>query len=171
MLLTGATSIRDVISVSIASSGRWGMMARLLAVLLSVAWITGSALAETRWYRLDLGGVPAGWRKVDESMAGGLRTWVTTEFMRINRGGVPVEIEASMVWVDKVDGTPVEMRLMQKMGAQPVEATWRFLGDDIEIKTTQGGRSNTVQVPAPSEPWLTPQSAAGVCRCARRCRC
>ena len=134
-------------------------MARLLAVLLSVAWIAGSALAETRWYRLDLGGVPAGWRKVDESMAGGLRTWKTTEFMRINRGGVPVEIEASMVWVDKVDGTPVEMRLMQKMGAQPVEETWRFLGDDIEIKTTQGGRSNTVQVPAPSEPWLTPQSA------------
>lgn len=134
-------------------------MTRLLAVLLSVVWITGSAFAETRWYRLDLGGVPAGWRKVDESTADGLRTWVITEFLRINRGGVPVEIEASVVWVDTVNGTPVEMRLMQKMGLQPVEATWRFLGDDIEITTTQGGRTNTVRVPAPSEPWLTPQAS------------
>lgn len=134
-------------------------MPRLCLMLLSVLWLASSALAELRWYRLDLGGVPAGWRRVDEKTANGLRTWATTEFLRINRGGVPVDIEANMVWIDTVQGTPVEMRLMQKMGPQPVESTWKFIGKDIEITTTQGGRTNTVRIPAPTEPWLTPQAA------------
>ncbi|MCH2136363.1 MAG: transglutaminase-like domain-containing protein [Phycisphaerales bacterium] len=134
-------------------------MGSLAAKLVCVLLVATTALAETRWYRLDLADARAGWRRMDETQSEDQRVWTTTEFLRINRGGVPIEIEAQLEWVDRPDGTPVSMTMTQKMGPQPVRAHWRFGNDVIEITTVQGQRANTVEVPMPEGPWLTPQAA------------
>ena len=80
---------------------------RWIAVLLVTLISTGTlADTETRWYRLELGGVQAGWRRVVETSTETTIEWTTTEFLRINRGGQVLEIEAQSVWVTDPDGRP-----------------------------------------------------------------
>jgi len=127
-----------------------------LAMLLGTSVLAAS---DTRWFRLELGGVQAGWRRVVETSTDTRLQWTTTEFLRINRGGQVLEIEAQIEWITDLDGRPIEVRTRQVLGDAPSVSTWRFGEDQIEITTVQGGRTHTSEVPSPTEPWLTPPAA------------
>ncbi|MCH2137538.1 MAG: transglutaminase-like domain-containing protein [Phycisphaerales bacterium] len=135
------------------------MAIRLFSIGLVLALAAVALGQEARWYALTLGDVPAGWRSDVEETTDDRLIWTTTEFLRINRGGQQVEIEAATTWVTDPQGRPIEIRTRQVLSGAPNETTWRFTKDAIEITAAQGGTTNTIRVPLPTTPWLTPQAA------------
>lgn len=126
----------------------------MLAPLLCVCLSAPTNIDE--WYAISLGGTPAGWAHVVESVSGDVRTLRSEETMTIGRAGVEVTVRASTTWLDHVDGRPISMQWSQEMGGPPVKTTWTFDGDMVIVTSEQSQRTSTREQPAPTVPWLTP---------------
>ncbi|MFW5653098.1 MAG: transglutaminase-like domain-containing protein [Planctomycetota bacterium] len=88
--------------------------------------------------------------------------------LSMSRGATVILVELATAFVERADGTPVEMWSYQKMSDQAVETTYRFEGKRIGIYRGRRPdfRADNVTVPepndwldAPERSWMTPVEA------------
>ncbi|MEM7621881.1 MAG: hypothetical protein AAF235_01600 [Planctomycetota bacterium] len=113
------------------------------------------------WYVLDINGQRSGSMHRTRSVADGLVTTVSDVDLEIRRGPIAISISTDSVWIETIDGRPVEMRSVQDLGmGQPSTAVFRF-GDDgrVAIERETGGVRSTDTADAPGGDWLPPAAA------------
>ncbi len=117
------------------------------------------AKTEDRWYVVELSGSRTGFMHVSTRETESDITTKTRMQMAIARGDLKIEIKMDSETVETLDGKPIRMTSKSKMAQMAQEQTWTFKDGQIEVATTQAGRTSTRTVPAPTESWLTPGAA------------
>lgn len=112
------------------------------------------------WYRVELGGEPAGWSMTRETAKGGERTTESETRLRVRRGGTVIEVALASRWVETEEGRPLALWARQELGEQPVEKSYAFAADHVDLVSEQGGRRTEQRLPLPEAGWLTPWRAA-----------
>lgn len=149
------------------SRRRWPAAILLGALLFSLASGIAAARADEaawkplwdHWYTLEIGGAPAGWMREAVSTNGEQYRLEQSSKTRISRAQVELEITAESVFIETVDGAPIELRFEQDMGRQTVNTSWRFEDDHVQSVSSQGGRELRKKLPLPEGEWLTPMAA------------
>jgi hypothetical protein len=136
-------------------------MARLVAmvVLAVVAPVFGQRDYD-QWYVLDWSGQRAGWMHLAQMTDDDLITTVSETRLSMKRGAAVIDISMESKWVETVEGRPVSMRSVQKLGAIPVTQTFTFAEDSIEANTIQGANTSTRTIPLPEGNWKAPAAAS-----------
>lgn len=117
------------------------------------------APAEQRlYYRVAIDGTPAGRMMVTESRGEGLRTSAVELELVFRRAGSTQSLGMASRFVETADGQPVEAWSSQRLGSSPIEVTYRFLADGIDIETRQGDNTFRRRVPKTSG-WQPPAAA------------
>ncbi|MFO0831649.1 MAG: transglutaminase-like domain-containing protein [Phycisphaerales bacterium] len=109
-----------------------------------------------RWYAVEMMGAKAGWMHTQLKSAGDKVTTRSKMSITMGRAGAGIEISMASEFVESQDGKPISMRSQSKMGNDPVDTTWTFGAENVEVVTRQGGRTKTETVPAPKGEWTTP---------------
>lgn len=126
-------------------------MQRLLGMVGLVLAIATGALAQTRWYVVELQGQPAGWMTIDRREAGELITTTTAMRVAVGRQGSVVVTAFESEVVERRGGNVVSMRRTVE-GSQREVVVWRFEGENV---TLERERQQTT-VPAPSGVYVGP---------------
>lgn len=108
------------------------------------------------WYAVTLNGQPAGWMVSREREAAGELSTETQTHLSLSRGGVGLKIEVAGRFIETLDGEPLSMWSRQSTGTVPVEVTYRFREDHLELTKTQANRVSESELPLPDGEWLTP---------------
>jgi Transglutaminase-like superfamily len=141
---------------------RLAAAAAALLLLLPLAQAALGAVAqaatETRedWYRVEIAGAPAGWVLTRERTAGGEITTETEMELRLKRGGTEMSMALGTRFVETAGGEPLSMWVSQNMGQVPVETTYRFGPDRLEMRSVQGDSVSEKTLPRPPGSWLPP---------------
>lgn len=117
------------------------------------------AKSEDRWYVVELSGSRTGFMHVQTRETPSDITTKTRMQMAIARGDLKIEIKMDSETVETLDGKPIRMISKSKMAQMAQEQTWTFKDGQIEVATTQAGRTSTRTIPVPTEAWLTPGAA------------
>lgn len=133
----------------------------LLGFALAVPSLAATApVGKESWYRVEIGGEPAGFAREREEAAGGEIVSESEMELSLSRGSTRVVLRLSSRFVETAAGEPVEMTSRQEMGRLPLETTVRFLPDRLELRTTQGASSTAETLPRPAVSWLPPAAAS-----------
>lgn len=142
------------------------MIRSFLLPLLSLALaVTAAATAgaeesaSEQWYRIELGGQPAGWMVAREAEQDARRITEASTRMQVKRGGATVALEIETRFVERADGTPVRAWSRQLLGETPIETTYDFGPDGVAVKTRRGASVEERRAALPSGEWLTPWAA------------
>ncbi len=150
-----------------------GTLTQILAVLC-VLVCTGLAHAqeadghtaktpasENRWYVVELQGQRSGWVHSTQKTAEGKITSSTTMKLEIKRGTMGVSLRFDTDFVETTAGEPVSMRVVQQLGAIPMETRYTFGEHELAIETRQGKADWTrTTSPLPEGKWLCPAEAS-----------
>lgn len=116
-------------------------------------------VVEDRWFELWLGGSRCGFvHELVERSGDVVRTTAETE-MTVGRMGQGVRIRTLGTFEESGAGVPLRARVRRETGAAPVESSWEFRADGIEVREEQGGRVTAQRRPLPPAGWLTPRAA------------
>jgi len=118
-----------------------------------------AAKVEDRWYSVEMSGVRAGYMHVQTRETAEQVITKTRMQMKLARGEMNIEIRMDSESVETSEGKPVRMSSKSKLGQMAVDQLWTFKGDEIEVATTQAGRTSTKMVPAPVGEWMMPGAA------------
>jgi len=124
----------------------------------------GTARAEEYWYRIELGGTPAGWMVAREAEQAGRRISESSTRLALKRGGTTLSLEMASRFVESADGKPLRAWTRQLLGQAPIERRYEFLADGVRVVTEQGGERREERRPLPDGEWLTPFAAQGEIR-------
>jgi transglutaminase-like putative cysteine protease len=102
------------------------------------------------WYALELGGQRAGWAVEREERRGDEIVSELTLRLELRRGTTVVSVELESRFVETRGGRPLRASVVQRLGALPVEATYRFTEDGVVV-----GQEEAIE-PLPAGDWLTP---------------
>jgi transglutaminase-like putative cysteine protease len=127
--------------------------------LLAAAPVASQEPSGTLWYTIEIDGVPAGWSMEQIERGEGRTTTSSRMALRLRRGSTSVRIELASRFVETEDGDPVRLWQHQALGRLPVESTFRFRPDGVEVITDQAGRETHEIVPLPRGEWLPPDAA------------
>ena len=120
----------------------------MVGVVLAIA--TG-ALAQTRWYVVELQGQPAGWMTIERREAGELITTKAAMRVAVGRQGSVVVTAFESEVTERYGGNVVSMRRTVE-DAQREAIVWRFEGNSV---TVERDRQQTT-VPAPTGVYVGP---------------
>lgn len=129
-----------------------------LAAGAAIAQAPAAPAAERLFYKVSIGGAPAG-RLLATLEKGGERR--TTSFdleLLFQRAGLSQSLGMQSRFVETAAGEPIEAWSRQLLGSAPIETTYRFKGAEIEIESRQGDNLVRRSVPNKSG-WQTPQAA------------
>lgn len=116
------------------------------------------AAEERLFYRISIGGAPAGRLTSIETRSPEGRTTAFAMEMQFQRAGVSQTLAMESRFVETAGGVPVEAWSRQRLGAVPVETTYRFTESGIDVESRQG--DNVVRRTLPkSSGWKTPAAA------------
>ncbi len=144
------------------SDPRKAFTLRMLSLLLVACALAGAPVAadwtpvQEQWYVVELGGARAGFMVSTLESDGGRFRSSMRMTITLGRGGESSTIEISGAFEETAGGEPLLIQTMQKMGMQPVESQWRFLGNTVVHTSRQGGRELVRETEAPEGEWLTP---------------
>jgi len=126
---------------------------------LEAAETPSEELSEQRiFYRVSIGGAPAGRLETVESHTADLRTTAFDLELEFERAGLGQGLGMSSRFVETKDGVPVEAWSQQRLGSTPVETTYRFTAEGVEIESRQGESTFHRTLPKRSG-WLPPAAA------------
>jgi len=114
---------------------------------------------EEHWYRLEVGGEPAGWMLVRELVRGDRMTTESTLQLRFTRGRQATSIGMATRFVEKADGQPVSLWSRQELGEVPVEVLYVFGDEAIRMTRRQGDEVRHETLPPLADDWATPGEA------------
>ncbi len=135
-------------------------IAAIAAIVLSFMTVGPSAAETTEyWYRVALGGQPAGWMVARDIEREGQRITESDSRLALSRGGAAIRFEMASRFVENADGEPVQAWTRQLLGQTPTETTYDFLPDGVRSTTKQGDDTKTARLPGPEGEWLTPLGA------------
>lgn len=138
-----------------------------LFVVAAVAWTSTPVRADEiaeHWYRVEMGGQPAGWMHNREIVRADERITESRTKMEMRRGGDVVTFAIDTRFVEDGEGKPLEAWTRQLLGANPIETTYRFEGSTVAIETRQGESTKRSREPRPEGSWLSPAAAQAVIR-------
>ena len=111
------------------------------------------------FYRVSLGGEPAGRLEVNEERTAELLTTRYDFEIQFQRAGQSLSLGMRSRFVETASGTPVEAWSWQQLGESPVETFYRFQdGGGMEIESRQGDNVVRRQL-APTPGWKPPAAA------------
>jgi hypothetical protein len=113
---------------------------------------------EPLFYRVAIDGAPAGRMKVTESRTPELLTTAVEFELVFQRAGLTQSLGMASRFVESADGQPVEAWSLQRLGGSPIETTYRFAADGVEVETRQGDNSFRRKVPKAAG-WQPPAAA------------
>lgn len=115
-----------------------------------------------RWFVVKLGTERAGFFRLTESTADNIITSNSALELTIKRGPTNVTIKVASSWTETPDGKPLTLVTRTELGAAPMQRSFRFLPDSLELTTTGGlgGKPTTQTLPLPKGEWLPPAAAA-----------
>ncbi len=133
---------------------------RALCVVL-LSFLGGASFGQSteRYYIMEIGGDRAGWMRETTTKADGLITSAAEMQMSVKRGPIEITISFETEFVETEGHEPVSMRSEQVMGSLPIETSYRFRPEGVEVTTVQNGRSSTHLRPTPGGDWITPAQA------------
>ncbi len=136
------------------------LRAFLTVLVLLLPFAVASGQDTERYYIMQLGAERAGWmREASVASDGTITTSASMEF-NVKRGPIEIRVTIETEFVETEAHEPVSMRAKQVMGALPVETSYRFTADGVEVTTTQSGRTTTSLQPVPGGEWVTPARAS-----------
>lgn len=108
-------------------------MLRLAAMVGLVVALSTSAIAQTRWYVVELQGQPAGWMTIERQEAGDLITTTTAMRVAVGRQGAVVvtAFECEVIEFDHGNLSSMRRRIE---GDRDEVTTWRFDGRTARIE-------------------------------------
>ena len=111
---------------------------------------------EERWFAITIGGSHAGWLHQVRSSDG--RRYQTVQEMQIelNRAGQNMSVGSSATFIEDKDGQPIEITVLQLMGASEVKRKITFTSDGVNVVTIQGDRTHHASQPLPAGSWFMP---------------
>ena len=111
---------------------------------------------EERWFAITIGGSHAGWLHQVRSSDG--RRYQTVQEMQIelNRAGQNMSVGSSATFIEGKDGQPIEITVVQLMGASEVKRKITFTSDGVNVVTMQGDRTHQASQPLPTGSWFMP---------------
>lgn len=134
----------------------------LLVLLVAAVSLAARAAGapEEQWYIMMMGDVRAGWMRTTTNEEGGVITSETEFRLALKRGTDEVVVTMLSGFVETPEGKPVSMRSRMNFGTVPVETTYRFLDDGVEMTSDSGqGQKTTVKHPPIQGEWLTPYAS------------
>jgi len=141
--------------------------ALLLCALLPLTSATAMARAEgsdarveEAWYVVEIEGEKAGWMREWTTPLEDRVRYSSRMRMKVSRGGVNLSIGLFTESEETPDGEPIRMRLIQELGGQAMETTYRFRDGEVRVMREQGDSSDRDIVAPPEGDWL-PMGAAG----------
>ncbi len=135
------------------------LVAAVVGLVSSSARADDWQLVEEHWYVVELAGHKAGWMTTSVYSDGQRYRSDTQVRFSISRGPATTAIDVDTSFVESHDGEPVRMQLVRRLGRQPVETEWEFVGDHVVKTTQQAGRETVTERPLPAGDWLTPMAA------------
>ncbi|MCH2162757.1 MAG: hypothetical protein MK085_12905 [Phycisphaerales bacterium] len=153
--------------------------ARALGLVLAFSFAVNTAIAQTvsipaqpeqseptsqpetlvQWFACTLGGKPCGGMEATTRIADGKRTMTTTLRLLLRRDASEVESGIESILVEALDGTPLEMGVVQDLGGSRIERRWLILPNRIRELSVQGRRKSTRLLPLPSGTWYSTAQA------------
>jgi len=133
-------------------AGRGFYLAVLLGFLVTAVPAPAGAAESPHedWYALELGGQRAGWAVEREERRGDEIVSELTLRLELRRGTTVVSVELESRFVETRGGRPLRASVVQRLGALPVEAAYRFTEDGVVV-----GQEEAIE-PLPAGDWLTP---------------
>jgi len=136
-------------------------MKRLLLILLPLLLLAAPApadvQAEEHWYVVKIQDQRSGWMReyVEPAADGNIRTGAVMS-IAFGRGAQQATAEIRYSFTETPDGEPVEMSILQKLGAVPQSTRFVFTEDGVTMTAENAGQSFTQTMPLPEGDWLTP---------------
>lgn len=121
-----------------------------LAAFLFAQAAAGAEPPREDWYALELDGRRAGWIMEREERRGDEIVTESTARLELRRGTAVVTLELESRFVETGDGRPLRASVVQRLGAQPIAASYRFTDDGVVVGEEGEKR------PLPAGDWLTP---------------
>lgn len=112
-----------------------------------------------RWYVLEMMKARCGWMHSKETTTHEAITTESEMKFSVKRGAIQINASIESQFVEAHDGTPIRMRSVQKFGTMPVDQTYVFKGDKLELTSKQGDQVTTTLIDGPKGSWLTPAAA------------
>ena len=155
MLMTGCTSIRDVILFPLLkpegeatqmkkpdSTFAYWMCSVMLAIVFSHGLVP-SAMAQSsdadRWYSIELAGArKVGWQHNTETTDGDERTTTTDMAMSLKRDAMVIDVSVEAQWKESLGGAPLSVKIVQDMSAMKTVTRWTFQPGMIKSLSTSG---------------------------------
>lgn len=141
----------------------WQLVALALAGWTGVGGASPEPEPQEHWYRIELSGRAAGWAMEREETRGDEIVSVAKMRLEIRRGASVTAIEMESRFVESRDGSPRSAWTKQTLGALPVESSYQFGDDFVEVRHLQAGgaagEDRSERLPLPGGDWLTPAQA------------
>lgn len=110
------------------------------------------------WYVVSIAGQKAGWSRETTTTTDSTITRDEEMSFTIRRESQSVTIATHTTFVESADHTPISMRSIQSIGADPTDTLYEFKPDGVRMTTvTKIGRQSTMLPPIEGE-WLTPSA-------------
>ena len=117
---------------------------------------TASAeVVETRWFTCTLGGKPCGGMESTSRVEEDRRIITSALRLVLRRDDSQVESGLESKLIEQLDGTPMEMAVIQELGGSRIERRWLFLPNRIREVSVQGRRKSTRLLPMPTGTWYS----------------
>ena len=113
-----------------------------------------------QWYVCSLGGKPCGWMQVTVGENAEQRTHTTRLMISLRRQDSMVTSRLETTLVELLDGSVVEMVLLQKLGEEAIEERWFFLPQHIRYIVKNGNRNRTATKQVPTGEWYSTEAAS-----------
>lgn len=112
-------------------------------LLLSARAIAAPAQSDDRWYVVELAGARAGhMHERTETLADGVVRTSSDMALRVARGPAAVEVSLKAESLEGADGSPISMRLEQRLGAALVSTVITFDGRKATVVESQFGQQS-----------------------------
>ncbi|MDA8019865.1 MAG: transglutaminase-like domain-containing protein [Thermoanaerobaculia bacterium] len=153
----------------VSSETSWTAMRliRFAAMRVAIGWLgllttwalvqpaTGAAHAEQveRYYRMELGGQPAGWVVETTTVSEGLWVTETHTRMELRRAGTATSMEMFSRFEETAEHQPVSGMTRQALGSAPLVTTFRFDDETVQVQEPGGA---TRRHDLGKRTWMTP---------------
>lgn len=136
-------------------------LGRLLCIACALVSFPLAAFASgiDEWYIVRLGDKRVGWMHVQEAERAGELVSRTEVQVEIGRGTTITTIGLESEFIETLDGKPLRMTTVQRLGAKPLTRTFRFENDRITAIVDQAGESTITTLDSIPGDWLTPAAA------------
>ncbi|MEL7485186.1 MAG: transglutaminase family protein [Planctomycetota bacterium] len=138
------------------------LLRTICAILFLIPLGASSAQDSERYLIMQIDGERAGWMRESITRSEGRITSSAETRMSVKRGPIEISISFEIEFVETDEYEPISMRSKQVMGALPVETSYVFTDQGVEVTTVQSGRTTTRTQPAPDRDWVPPAKAAAI---------